>query len=464
MAERPPPGREIAAPETAETDLSRLNRSQFVPVLKSPEFMLFSVSQAVSLFGDKLDYMALLAMIGFFADKYGWVSARALSFLSVVIALPTILFGPLAGVLVDRWDRRKVMVACDSARAVLVFAVPLVALATSNLPLVYAIAFCVFLCGLFYNTARLSIIPNLVGSDRLLGANSFMNVVGRVATLAGVLLGGLIVDWQWWRNLGIDPVWSAGFYIDGLTYVFSVVALVVVFTRLRGRWHQSGRARREPVEVRVLIGQPARMLASVREALQFVRREPAVLFVYASVLTFVILGATILVLYVPIIQGSGAAAGIGGLGLGTRGVGFVAAIGSVGLVLSALGYGVIGHRVKKHIVMLACFFVLGAAAAGMAVSRSFALLAPLAFVAGLALSPIYIGMDTLLHECVPESARGRVFSAREWLLHVTFAVAALGIGQLSRLFDHRHMVLAVGLLVVAASVVGFLLTRRHRLN
>jgi MFS family permease len=459
------PGQEIATPdsaqETPETVVSHMNRSQFLPVLRNPEFMLFSISQSISLLGDKLDYMALLAMIAFFSGKFGWESSRAISFLSVIIALPTILFGPLAGILVDRWDRRKVMVVCDSARTLLVLAIPVIALATSNLVLIYCLAFLVFLCGLFFNTARLSIIPNLVGSDRLLGANSFMNFIGRIATFAGVLLGGLAVDWSWWQQIGIRPAWSAGFYLDSLSYLVSVVALLVIFGRLRRKWSPGDIRRGRHDDVKLFLDQQARMLYEVREAWHLVSKGPAVLFVYASIFVMVVLGAAVFVLFVPIIQGGTGAASHAGLNLGTRGVGFVAAIGSVGLVLSAMGYGIIGHRAKKHVVMIVCFVVLGLVAMGMGAFRSFAPIAPLAFIAGLALSPIYIGMDTLLHESVPEEARGRIFSVREWLLHLTFALSSLLIGQLTHFFDNRHLLIAVGVFTVAACAAGFVLTRRR---
>ena len=437
-------------------------KNQMLPVLRNAEFQIFSWSQAVSLFGDKLDYMALLAMIAFFSQKYGWESARAISYLSVIVAMPVVLFGPLAGILVDRWDRRKVMIICDAARTVLVLAIPLVALATSNLVLIYATAFMVFLFGFFFNTARMSIIPNLVGKDSLLGANSFMSFVGRVATFLGMLVGGLIVDWAWWQRIGIKPVWSAGFYIDSFTYLVSVIALLVIFKRLAHTWKPGGQGRRDLPEVKMFITQQARMLHEVREALNLVRGSPSVFFVYCSVFMLVILGAAVFVLYVPIIQG---AKDLGaGLGLGTKGVGFVAAIGSVGLVLSSMGYGLLGHRLKKHKVMLGSFLVMGIVAAGLAVSKSFTPVAPLAFIAGLAMSPVFIGMDTLLHESVPEAARGRIFSTRDWLLHLAFAVSALLLGQLTTFFSTRRLLFAIGVLIAVASITGFFLTRGKKVG
>jgi DHA3 family macrolide efflux protein-like MFS transporter len=437
-------------------------KNQMLPVLKNAEFQIFSWSQAISLFGDKLDYMALLAMIAFFSEKYGWESSRAISYLSVIVALPVVLFGPLAGILVDRWDRRKVMIVCDSARTILVLAIPLVALATSNLILIYTTAFMVFLFGFFFNTARMSIIPNLVGKDNLLGANSFMSFVGRVATFLGMLVGGLIVDWKWWQHLGIKPTWSAGFYIDSFTYLVSVVALLIIFKRLAYTWRPGGQGRRDVPEVKMFITQQARMIHEVREAFSLVRGSPSVFFVYCSVFMLVILGAAVFVLYIPIIQ---SAKDLGsGLGLGTKGVGFVAAIGSVGLVLSSMGYGLLGHRLKKHLAMLGSFLVLGFVAAGLAVSKSFVPVAPLAFIAGLAMSPVFIGMDTLLHESVPEAARGRIFSTRDWLLHLAFAVSALLLGQLTNFFSTRHLLFAIGVMIAVASVAGFFLTRGKKVG
>lgn len=448
--------------ETIATAARTKGKNQLWSVLKNAEFQIFSWSQAVSLFGDKLDYMALLAMIAFYAGKYGWQSARAISYLSVIVAMPVVLFGPLAGILVDRWDKRKVMIVCDSARTLLVLSIPLVALATSNLILIYAVAFLVFLCGLFFNTARMSIIPNLVGSNHLLGANSFMSFVGRVATFLGMFLGGLIVDWKWWSHMGIEPAWTAGFYIDALTYFVSVVALLVIFKRMGRKWQAGGHGRQEAPEVKLFITQQARMIHEVREAFNLVRGQPSVLFVYCSVFMMVILGAAVFVLYIPIIQ---SAKGLGsGLGLGTQGVGFVGAIGSVGLVLSSMGYGLLGHKLKKHTVMLTSFLVLGLVAAGLAISKSFAPVAPLVFIAGLALSPVYIGMDTLLHESVPEAARGRIFSTRDWLLHLAFAVSALVIGQLTNFASSRRLLFGVGVLVAVMSVVGFFLTRGRKVG
>jgi NRE family putative nickel resistance protein-like MFS transporter len=423
-------------------------------VVANRPFVIFAVTQAVSLFGDKLDYMALLALFAWFAATMGVDSSRAISTLAIVAALPTIIFAPIAGVIVDRVDRRRVMIACDSARALLVGIVPLVAVATGALLPVFALAFLVFLGGLFFNSARMSIIPQLVGVEpaRLLAANSFMNLTGRVATLAGMVLGGLAVDWPGWQRVGIRPSWSAGFYLDALTYLVSVAGLILVYRRLGG-FLPPPRPDAGPATFLGAIARRARHAWSdLVEAWRFAARTPPVLFVYGTVLALVTAGAGFIILYIPIIQGS---AGTATLDMGTRGVGFVAAIGSIGLIIASVVYGLIGQRVRRESVILASFLVLGGIAAALPFVRSFALLAPLAFLGGLALTPVYIAMDTMLHETVPPAARGRVFSNREWVMHVAFAANALVIGQLTRVFSNRRIMLGIGLLVLAMTAAGF---------
>jgi MFS family permease len=437
-------------------------------VLRRPQFLVFAITQSVSLFGDKLDYMAMLALIAFLAERGGWDSSRAIAALAVVGALPTVIFGPLAGVFVDRRDRRKVMIVCDSARALMVLSVPFAVLATGSIWIIFVIAFAVFLCGLVFNTARLSVLPNLVSDtevappNRLLAANSFMNVAGRVATLLGMVLGGLIVDWTGWQRIGITHSWSAGFYVDALTYAVSVLGLLLVYQRIAvGPRIGVGRAGDRSSFGRLARDKFQHVLEDLRGAWQVMVREPSVFFVYSAVVAFVLIGAGFTVLFVPLVQGG---AEVDGLGLGTRGVGILAGIGSVGLIISSLGYGIVGHGLKRHHAVLGSIVTLGIAIAVIAVWRSLVAVSAAAFVAGLAISPVYIGLDTLLHETVPAEARGRVFSTREWIMHVSFAGGAFLLGQLTRVVPKRDLLLVLGVLVAVAGAVGFFLTHRRRIG
>jgi MFS family permease len=156
-----------------------------------------------------------------------------------------------------------------------------------------------------------------------------------------------------------------------------------------------------------------------------------------SVLLFVLLGSGVIILLVPIIQ---TAPNDTGLNMGTRGVGFTGAVGSIGLVLSSLLYALVGRRLPLRGVLLGGFLLLGLLGLVIAVSRSMLLILLLAFAAGLLLAPIYITQDTILHQNIPAQVRGRVFSAREWLLNLAAALSAAVIGQLLLVFPPHFVV------------------------
>lgn len=170
-----------------------------------------------------------------------------------------------------------------------------------------------------------------------------------------------------------------------------------------------------------------------------------------------IIGASAFVLLVPIIQSPATKMGFG---FGTKGVGFVAAVGATGLVLSSMSYGIIGHRTNKQYTILISFLILGIITILIPIFNNFYILIPLAFLAGLSLSPVFIAQDTILHEIVPAQVRGRIFSTREWLLHLSFGVSCLIVGELTNFFSKQRLLYVAGILVLIISVILLFIIRR----
>ncbi|MCS7249865.1 MAG: MFS transporter [candidate division WOR-3 bacterium] len=413
--------------------------------------MIFSISQAFSLFGDKLDYMAILALISFLAQKKNIDTSRAISFFSVVITLPTILFGPFAGIFVDRWDKRKILIYCDFFRALLVAFIPFLVLHTFNLSLIYIICFFVFLFGLFFNATRLSILPYLVAKRRLLAANSFNNLLGRIATLSGMLVGGFIVDWQIWKKIGISYGWAAGFYIDSFTYWVSVFTLIYLAAKIKIRKTtlENLSSTGSKKFFSLILAKLKLMVEDLKNASKFILKTPKVQVVMFSVFLFVILGAGALVLYVPIIQESE------GLKLGTSGVGFLGTIGSIGLILSSLTYGIWGYKFDRQLVLLISFFLFGVLTIILSFTKIISLVILLIFICGFLLSPIFVIQDTILQENVPEELRGKIFALKEWFLHLFFGIFAFLIGQLTYFFPRARILSFIGGLVIFSSLLIF---------
>ena len=112
-------------------------------------------------------------------------------------------------------------------RALLVLSIPALFRLTESLYAVYAVAFCTFLLGVFFNAAKMALIPELVPRDQLLPANAALTFVGRFATVLGIVGGGVIIGMAFWRRFGWSD-YAAGFYLDGGSYLVSVLTLLAI--------------------------------------------------------------------------------------------------------------------------------------------------------------------------------------------------------------------------------------------
>jgi hypothetical protein len=107
--------------------------------------------------------------------------------------LPSLVVGPLAGVLVDRWDRRRTLVAVSLAQAG--FLLPLLAVdGRGDLWVVYLVMAVEAVLAQFNDPARNALVPALVGRDDLVGANALIGLNGNLARLVGSPLGGVLVE------------------------------------------------------------------------------------------------------------------------------------------------------------------------------------------------------------------------------------------------------------------------------
>ena len=174
------------------------------------DFRRLWAGQVVSEVGDWLNNIAVLALVIQLAGASGVGLAVALY--AVARHLPLFLFGPVAGVVVDRVSRRRVMIAADLARAALALGF-LLASRLSSLAVIYAVGAALFAVSAFFNAAKRASIPNLVeGTDSLLAANSLSASTTAATIAVGSALGGVVAT-----ALGRDTV----FVLNALTFVAS---------------------------------------------------------------------------------------------------------------------------------------------------------------------------------------------------------------------------------------------------
>ena len=426
-------------------------------VLRRPRFLLLVIGQTVSQFGDKLHHMALIALVG--AQARAGTGGLELAKLSVVFTAPVVLFGPLAGALVDRWNKRLTMVVCDALRALIVASMPFLYAATGHLWFVYLAAFGVFLLGTFFNSAKMALIPDLVPRGELLPANAALTSVGRVATVVGIVGGGLIMSAPVWSRLGWTN-YAAGFYLDAASFLLSVVTLlgIVLLTRA-GSVDQRIPARRDGVRVdRRLAG----LVHDVKETLSVGMRTPGLRFVFISLILLALFASTVYVAMTLSVQTV--------LGRGTAGVGYLGGLLAAGMVLGSLAVGSLGAHLRREWLIMWGTLVIGLLMVVAGVWFSFRVFVPVALLGGVVLAPVMVAQDTMLHEHAPPASRAVVFSTKDLIVALVFAASAFLVGGGIYLLDlagvaepyRLALMLVGGAISLAALAVEVMVIRRAR--
>lgn len=360
-------------------------------VLKNRNFLALWIGQIISQFGDRLAQMAL---IGLYLKQTAGISLshsvpvmRNLFFFST---LPILLFSPLAGVYVDRWSRKKTLIATDLLRAGLILLIPLLAGYTDGMWSVYGVIFLVFTVTCFFSPAKSAIIPNLVKKRELLAANSLSNITRLIAMIGGVTAGGIIVAWTGTKM---------SFYLDSLSFLLSGLAILAI------------RIKEDPPpeESKDGIGRVAKELVA---GLNFIRKKKRVKFVATSL--FILMGASgIGYLLVTVFVTKA-------LNLGTIGLSVLATFLGIGMLAGSLIYGHFGEQIEREKVIVGGTLVCGVCAVLLGGSKSLFLLSLGVSIIGFIASPIMIAAYTLTQELTPDRIRGRVFSALEVIINSSF--------------------------------------------
>jgi hypothetical protein len=171
------------APRPAPGVLERARRHPYVRLALNVPFSAMWTGQLISLFGDRVNQLALAFLVLQMTD-----SPLAVGLVFVAATLPNLLLGPIAGTLVDRWDQKQVMVVSDLLRAAAVLLIPIAAV--TSLPLVYPLVFLVTAISIFFRPARTAVLPRIVRRDELVTANSATWLGETLADVVGYPLAG----------------------------------------------------------------------------------------------------------------------------------------------------------------------------------------------------------------------------------------------------------------------------------
>jgi MFS family permease len=314
----------------------------------------------------------------------------------IVSTLPRLVLGSVAGVFVDRWDRKRTMIMADVLR-VLLIAMLLLVRSRDWLWLIYASAFLESSVSQFFNPAKIAIIPLLVDEKDLLAANSLNGLSDALTRLLGSALGGVLMGW-----LGFSSV----VLLDAGTFLVS--ALLIAFIIMPA-----------PAEI-----QPDASPASAAEGflgvwnewiagLRLVKRERLLLMLFI-VLAVAFLGdSMITVLIVPLVKVL--------MGGGAQLLGWLMMAQGLGGLLGGLLIGQIGPRFPPRRISAIGLVATGIVILAIISFPHSVIVLPLMSVAGVAASAWLISSETLLQLGVSDQFRGRIFGT----LGTTSALASL---------------------------------------
>jgi len=411
--------------------------ARFRHIVRNRDFSLLWLSQIISQFGDRLNQMALLALVYRFAPGSTTQIAKLMAF----TIIPVFVIGPMAGVYVDRWDRRRTMVVADLLRGLLVVSIAFYFINWDVLWPVYVTVFLVFCVSRFYVPAKMAIIPDIVKTDDLLLANSLVNTTGMVAAMMGFGVGGILVSWVGARG---------GFISDAFTFL--IAGLMIFFVKAKVRpLPQKEDLREVGKEIMAVVRKS--VLQEIKEALLFLRGQPQLRSCF-GVLFFLwaALGAVYVVAIVFIQQAFGSA---------TREIGLLVVGLGLGLFLGSLVYGRIGHQRHSFTTIFACVLAGGVAlfifVSAVARYPNLLLAIALAFLLGLVASPVMVIAQTLVHQLTESSMRGRLFSSLEVIVHFAFLLSMFIAAPLADKVGPVTILMSVSFLLMAMGAIGFFL-------
>jgi MFS family permease len=417
--------------------------SKYREVLRNKNFFFLWTGQIISQLGDRLGQMAL---IGFAYSRTPGSAVEIAKMLFFTI-IPVFLIGPVAGVYVDRWDRRRTMYASDFLRTILVLIIPLLLFNIKHLWVIYVLIFGVFSVGRFFIPAKLAIIPELVKKEDLLIANSLVNITGMIAAILGYGIGGLAVEW-----LGV----KGGFYLDALSFfisaglIFFIGSKTVFFVKM-------GQAGKDIVAAVIMQSStiPFKLFKEIKEGILYFIRQKEIRFTASIMfLLFSALGA-VSVVWIVFIQNT--------LHSATKNLGFLFMFLGTGLFLGALIYGRFGGKLSHYKIIFASLILSGIMLVIFALTLQnhpiFILAAVLSLALGISVSPIIIASNTIIHNISDNSMMGKIFSSMEMVMHLGFLLFMFISSFLANKIPAGHILIAVGIIF---GILGLINLIYHR--
>jgi len=395
-------------------------------VLHNKNFFLLWLAQGISNLGDNITNLTLIILINAITH-----STASIAILVIMIALPKIVFGLIAGVYVDRWNRKYIMLASDFTRAFLVL-IFIVAALSHNVLLIYSIAFIQSAIGTFFDPARGALVQVVVPEEQYMEANSISQTLVVIGQFGGATTAGLLV--------GLTGQYTPAFIVDALTFFGSVGLVWFVY---------SEKARSVQSEY------PKHFLHSLQEGLQTVTHNSVLLAIIITMTMMMFAVSPLQVLLVPLLTNV--------LHTSLKWLGIVQGGDTLGNIIAAIILVGIATRVSTKILFVMSIFILGAVIVGIGIALNIPFLFFVMFILGLISVAFQTTIGTIMQKTVSNDVMGRVLSLFEMVPGVASVVSLALVGVLGATLGIRQTFFLAGGLMALSGVYAWFALRKEKI-
>lgn len=439
-----------------ETEISRFNESDsgsentsgdgekqgFLPVLKNPNFLALWGGQVFCQLADKVYLVLMIALINSEFQQHGqsisgWVSALMMTF-----TIPAVLFGSVAGVFIDRWSKKVVLVASNIWRGILVLAIPFLLWlshdwqAVGVLPvgfvMILAVTFMVSTLTQFFAPAEQAAIPLVVEEQHLLSANSLYTTTMMASLIIGFAVGEpvLVLADGIWSTFGGSGGLGKEILVGG-SYVTAGMILFLLKTNEKPH----------PPETEF-----PHVFTDLRDGLLYLKENYSVRNALLQLIILFSVFAALTVLAVRMAEIIP--------GLKASQFGFLLASGGVGMAGGATIIGQFGQRFSYR--QLSLWGCLGMGASLICLSMfttQLWLVLPFLMFLGVFGGLVGIPMQTTIQTETPPEMRGKVFGLQNNLINIALSLPLALAGLAETFLGLKSVFLALAVIVFLAGIL-----------
>jgi len=435
--------------ETTDEESEDDKEPGFLPVLRNRNFLALWSGQVFSQLADKVYLVLMIAII---SSRFqtgnqsisGWVSAIMMAF-----TIPAVLFGSVAGVFVDRWPKKTVLVGTNILRGCLVLIIPLLLWLTQDwapvggLPVGFGIllglSFLISTLTQFFAPAEQAAIPLVVGERHLLSANSLYTTTMMALVVVGFAVGEPLLEFADTLTTQLGASNGKELVVGG-SYAIAGLLLLLLKTGEKNKLAEQ---------------EPPHVLQDLRDGLRYLGQNHRIRTALIQLVILFSVFAALAVLAVRLAEVIP--------GLKPSKFGFLLAAGGVGIAAGATLLGQFGQRFSHNQLSLYGSIGIAASLTGLSVftHQLWVVLLLITLLGGFA-SLVAIPMQTTIQQETPPDMRGKVFGLQNNVINIALSLPLALAGLAETFIGLQAVFLSLAAIVISGGVFNWYICRTEK--